>query len=87
MPEIARAANRQIPVRNWYCRDLRADGRKQFLNWCRNGRPRNNELFEVMKTLRAASKNALKFSRRNELCIKKTILLSKFEQKLPSDEF
>ena len=74
-------SRRQIPGWNWYCRDLHADGRKHFLNWCRNGRPRNNELFEVMKTSRAAFKNALKFCRRNELRIKKAILLSKFEQK------
>ena len=36
---------RQIPGWNWYCRDLYADRMNHFLNWCRNGRPRNNELF------------------------------------------
>ena len=34
-----------------------------------------------MKTSRDVFKNALEFCRRNELRIKKTILLSKFEQK------
>ena len=34
--------HRQIARWNRYCRDLHADGRKQFLYWCRNGRPRNN---------------------------------------------
>ena len=62
-----------------YCRDLHADGRKHFLSWCRNGRPCNNELFEVIKTSLAASKNALKFYWRNELRIKNEFLLSKFE--------
>ena len=79
--KMSKDCRRQIPGWNWYCRVLYADGRKHFLSWCRNGRPRNNELFEIIKTSQAAFKNALKFCRRNELRIKKTILLSKFEQK------
>ena len=42
-----------------------------FLGWCRNCRPRNNELFEAMKTLRAAFENILKFCWSNELRITK----------------
>ena len=57
------------------------DGRKHFLSWCGNRLPRNNELFEVMKTSRAAFNNALKVCRRKDLRIKKTVLLSKFERK------
>ena len=52
-----------------------------YLNWCKDGRPRNNELFEAIKTSRSAFQNALKFSWRNELLLKRQILFSKFEQK------
>ena len=62
-------------------RRLTADGRKHFLKWYRNGRPRNEELFEAMKALRQAFKNALKIYQCNEMSIKKEILLSKCEDK------
>ena len=40
---------RPIPGRIRYCKDLHTDGRKHFLNFCKNGRPLVNELFEEMK--------------------------------------
>ena len=67
--------SRQILGWNWYRRDLYADGGKPFLNWFRNGRPRNNDFFEAMKTSPAAFRNTLKFCWRKELFLKRDFLL------------
>ena len=66
---------------NRYCKNLHGDARKKFLIWHSHGRIRVGETFEAMKTSRSTFKKALKFCRKNELRLKKEILLAKFKTK------
>ena len=63
---------------NYYCKDLYAVAREDFLAWHFNGRVRSGAEFEKMKSSRAEFKKALKFCKTNEAVIRKENLLRKF---------
>ena len=63
---------------NLYCKDLYKTARERFLKWHNGGRIRSGNIFDLMKSSRSIFKNALNYVRKNELCIRKEILLSKF---------
>ena len=63
---------------NLYCKDLYKTAREHFLKWHNGGRIRSGNIFDLMKSSRSIFKNALNYVRKNELRIRKEILLSKF---------
>ena len=73
-----KAKNLRIVGWNEYCKDRYATARYWYLKWHNEGRIRNNEIFDQMKSSRLEFKNALKFCRKNEAKIRKENLLRKF---------
>ena len=69
---------KQIAGWNEYCKTLYRTSRQKYFKWHNSHRPRSGALFEEMKTSRTLFKNALKECKKNEITIKKNILLNKF---------
>ena len=63
---------------NEYCKEKYFQAREKFFVWHRAGKPRTGDIFSDMKSARSAFKNAIRYCRKNELQIKKEILLNKF---------
>ena len=65
---------------NEYCKEKYTNAREKFLLWHFSGKPRTGNIFSDMKYTRTLFKKALNYCRKNELRIKREILLSKFSR-------
>ena len=79
LPQYAKNS-KQYSVVGWnmYCKNKYNLAKRKFLEWHNSGRIRFGELFENMKSSRKEFKSALKFSRKNQMNIRKQIILEKF---------
>ena len=56
----------KTPGWNEYCSEAHSQAREAFLLWCKTGKPRNGEIWFMMKKTRAYFKYALRYTKSNQ---------------------